>query len=329
MLTSFLPRLRPLKYDDMLRLNVITYLLCCTAAYFFSLTYVGWYGEYLLWAVIWLPPLITLLSLPTMLAFRVRCSVPETVNLGETAELKIDFHSRRLLPLRRCSFVLRVKNIFTGEESLHSMAFSLVYNDHSFVSLPTRRSGLLLCSIENICVYSYLGLIKLRSGGPVQASCTVMPLAAAPENMASLDSLPPPSLSFRPKPGGGYAEEHELRQYRPGDSINSIHWKLSSKTDELIVREPMEPVDEGTAIMLCTAEEADLAHLYWLSLRLCESMITHSIHFGDRQVSGIANETDCRRALRALLSAPAAAAADISGSYSRVFELRNGEVHWQ
>ncbi len=32
-------------------------------------------------------------------------------------------------------------------------------------------------------------------------------------------------------------EDYELREYRPGDPMRAVHWKLSSKWDELIVRE--------------------------------------------------------------------------------------------
>ncbi|MFR5863988.1 MAG: DUF58 domain-containing protein [Acutalibacteraceae bacterium] len=44
---------------------------------------------------------------------------------------------------------------------------------------------------------------------------------------------------LRPKPGGGFAEEHDIREYRAGDPLNAVHWKLSAKLDELLIREPL------------------------------------------------------------------------------------------
>ena len=38
----------------------------------------------------------------------------------------------------------------------------------------------------------------------------------------------------------GPGEDYDLRDYRPGDPMRSVHWKLSSKWDELIVRERSE-----------------------------------------------------------------------------------------
>ena len=49
-------------------------------------------------------------------------------------------------------------------------------------------------------------------------------------------------VGYKAKPGGGFYDFYELRQYQSGDSLKNIHWKLSSKQDELIVREPCEPI---------------------------------------------------------------------------------------
>lgn len=310
-------------------LNLFYYLLAMAGAYIFSRTYVGWFGEYLLWAVILLPPVLTLLSIPCMRSLRIRCSAPNSVNLGEGAELRIRFSCRRLLPVRICSFTLRVQNVFTGQELVRDMRFALVSDSVSLVTLDTGSSGMLLCTLENLKAYSYFGLLALRPRESGSVGCIVMPRPEAPGNMDSLEALPPVFLRYRPKPGGGYAEEHELRPYRPGDSVNSIHWKLSSKTDEIIIREPLEPVDEGTAVLLQSFGEADLAHLYWLSLRLCAANIKHSIHFGGSLSAQVENETDCLRAMRRLLSCPGNPCGEVSGQYSRVFYVDQGEVRWQ
>jgi hypothetical protein len=312
----------------MLSLNCLLYLFCCAAAYVFSLCYVGWYGEYLLWAVIILPPLFTLLSLPAMHALRIACITPKTVNRGNKTELEIKFRCKSLLPVRSCHFNLKIKNIYTGNEYTQAMRYGLISDSSSTINLPTKQSGMLLCSIENIKIYSYLGLVHFGYKYPVQCSCIVMPRLLEPSEMDSIVAMPPTSYIFKPKPGGGYSEEHELRQYRPGDSMNSIHWKLSSKMDDIIVREPMEPVDNGTAVLLDTCDEADLSHLFWLSLRLCAENIKHDIHYADGFTT-VENETDAVRAMRLILSCPRHSCGTLSGNYSRIFTVQNGEVHWQ
>ena len=41
--------------------------------------------------------------------------------------------------------------------------------------------------------------------------------------------------------GGDFTETQAVRPYHPGDPVRQIHWKLSSKLDRLVIREPGMP----------------------------------------------------------------------------------------
>lgn len=45
--------------------------------------------------------------------------------------------------------------------------------------------------------------------------------------------------------GNDYTEVFGLREYIPGDNLKRIHWKLSSKLNELIVKEPSLPTEKS------------------------------------------------------------------------------------
>lgn len=49
--------------------------------------------------------------------------------------------------------------------------------------------------------------------------------------------------------GSDHSEIYNIRDYIPGDDIRSIHWKLSSKTDNLIVREASDPSHYNIALL--------------------------------------------------------------------------------
>lgn len=49
--------------------------------------------------------------------------------------------------------------------------------------------------------------------------------------------------------GNDPTEIFDIREYVPGDNIRSIHWKLSSKTDKLILREASEPFHYNVVIL--------------------------------------------------------------------------------
>ena len=49
--------------------------------------------------------------------------------------------------------------------------------------------------------------------------------------------------------GNDPSEMFDIRDYVPGDDIRMIHWKLSGKTDSLIVRQPSEPFHYQIALL--------------------------------------------------------------------------------
>ena len=50
--------------------------------------------------------------------------------------------------------------------------------------------------------------------------------------------------------GNDSSEMYDIREYVPGDDIRSIHWKLSSKTESLILREASDPSHYRVAILI-------------------------------------------------------------------------------
>lgn len=61
--------------------------------------------------------------------------------------------------------------------------------------------------------------------------------------------------------GSDLTEPFRLREYAPGDSLRQIHWKLSSKLDRLVIREPGMPPrarcsSSGTAAADAAARDA-------------------------------------------------------------------------
>ena len=49
--------------------------------------------------------------------------------------------------------------------------------------------------------------------------------------------------------GNDPTETFDIREYAPGDDIRSIHWKLSCKTDMLIVRQPSDPSQYDVVVL--------------------------------------------------------------------------------
>ena len=104
------------------------------------------------------------------------------------------------------------------------------------------------------------------------------------------------SIYAQNRPGRDYSEVYEIRNYREGDPISSIHHKLPAKREELVVREGSYPV--GSRLMLLsvlpdwtgTIEECEevLTAVFSVSAFLTADGLSHVIAWQDEeQASGL------------------------------------------
>lgn len=160
----------------------------------------------------------------------------------------VELSSRCAFPLPVYDCRVEVVRTITAER------FSLRLGDW----LPTEHCGTLVCHVKKAWAYDYLGLFRFHLGKIPDCRVTVRPTEIPATELPRLQRRLP--IAWKPKSGGGFAENHELRLYRPGDSLNQIHWKLSAKAQKLIIREPMVPVGRQAVVGLCicgTPQELD------------------------------------------------------------------------
>jgi len=277
------------------------------AAVFHSL-----YGQYLSYILLlfWilLPFLSLLASLPAMLRVRVRLSASAASPRGEPAAARLSVDSRCFLPLGCLSLTFTGENRFTGNKlERRKFRYWGVTRAEESLALPSDRCGVILCRLCRVWAWDYMGIFAFPVKGGDPAVYSVLPVADQPQPLPELDQ--DSALCLKPKPGGGYSEEHELRPYRQGDPLNVIHWKLSSKLDETIVREPqlmkrkrvtLSVTPRGTQKQL----ESQLDQLLYLSRALAERGIPHRICFGAHAEAFIKDQNSLDEFLLQILSCP-------------------------
>ena len=308
-------------------LSFLLYLLILGVVWLFRMAYVGWVGPYLFACVLWVPLVLLAMSLPSMLLLRLKLEVQPTLTRGRPGKLLVHFKSPALLPLRRVSLWLEVENRFTSDVKKNRFHYVGLVTSRGELSLPTDFCGQLVCRITRVECRDLLGLIAIRKTCPEPVVCTVLPEAKGPEVPPDLDLALESSTQFKPKYGGGYSEEHDLREYRPGDTINSIHWKLSSKTDEVIVREPLVNANQDVYVVLgrIGKEDRGLEVLTWLSLELCTREIGHIIVADS--LYDVGNESGTTDALCTILANPMDKPCPFNFTGARcVFLITDGEV---
>lgn len=258
--------------------NWLSYLLFLAALVIFYINYDGWVSRYLLLLALCLPVFCLVCSLPAMVGFRLSLSVPDSLLRGKTGQLVVQLEPQKRLFTPDCRFTLVVSD--TMNRTATKEVLRLDRQDSLRRPCKPAHCGLYLYSIQKARVYDLLGLFWLPVKAPEVQQVLVAPRPRCPEPAPDLSRLR--SRSYRAIPGGGFSETHELRDYRPGDALNTVHWKLSAKQDSLIVREAQEPVLQLVLITLdlCTdREELDrrLDALTWLCMCLLRLQVPHTV----------------------------------------------------
>jgi uncharacterized protein (DUF58 family) len=276
-------------------LQYLAALACCLVFYF---SYREWFSYILLLAVLALPWLSLLLSLPAIFTIRVRLHLPDSLPVGFHSPVRIGAVSPFPLPQWRARIL--VKNLMWGKEWVISHGSDF----------PTEFCGNHVCKATGLRVYDYLGLFRLRVRTSATCTVSVRPKPQKPDPAPDVEQFL--SQSWRPKSGGGFAENHELRLYRPGDHLKQIHWKLSAKTGKLIYREPMIP--EVGRLLVWFYHSGDpalvgrkLGQMIWVSGYLLRLGLQHDIlayTAGGQLLWHIGREHSPKDALDQLLSIP-------------------------
>ena len=287
--------------------NRIFYGLFLLAAVVFHSFYTGWFSFFLLLFSVLLPVFSLLVSLPAMLRAAYVPQLPLRCFCGQDAQFTLQSSSVSRLPVSCCRLHLLVCDAVGGTQQAEwlTLAGTLCFS----LRVDTRHAGQQTFRVDRARVYDALGLVSLPLQLPDACSIAVEPEPLEPAELPNLSQFQ--YRSYHPKPGGGFSEIHDLREYRPGDSLHEIHWKLSAKTDKLIVREAEEP-DRGLIILSFdfsgsrTQLDSTLRQLLWLSGWLTDREVVHQIDWLDPdtlkpQTKQIRTPQDLQELLQALL----------------------------
>lgn len=237
------------------------YLLALGTAVLFFICFDGYLSLYILALTLVFPLFSLLVSLPGILGCTVGLTLSaRAVRRNEPAAAQLTVTGPSCLPVGRLAVELRWDNAMTGRTGRTRLELlGASRGVERRVSLPTGNCGVIRCRAVGVQVCDLLGLFTFRRALPPEEELAVLPLELPPEPVADLlgDER---NAVMAPRPGGGPGEDYELRPYRAGDPLRSVHWKLSTKVDALVVRETLEP--QRTVIILSfdhfgTAEELD------------------------------------------------------------------------
>lgn len=294
------------------------YLLLLSALFVLYIFLVDYLSFFVLVFFAVLPVISLLLSLWAMRGLCVTLW-PNAVSVrkNQPFSLCVKAQSKSFLPSGRVKLRLSVKNEMLLEETGVKL-FLTACKQGTVVehTLSSGRCGRLSCTAERIWVCDYLGLfsVPIRTKPGQSAKVFVLPqvhtLTMELDQRTAQDEQ---SDEYSPtKPGDDPSELFDIREYRDGDKLSRVHWKLSSKLDNIMVKEGGLPLSHNVRI-LCelNGEGAEidvlLDTLSSLSYYLLENRLSHKIDWYDGKNSRVhstrvAQEDDLTALLGAVLS---------------------------
>ncbi len=268
------------------------------------------YGQYvthyILLFLLLLPLLSLLLSLPAILTTKAKLSGGEDVYRTRSAKIRLNVTCGFFLPPERIRIVIEHRNLFLEQRPTRRVLrlYGVKKTTETF-DPDTSKLGTVCYRIRSARACDYLGLISIPIRRTGAVTLTVLPDAERP--IPEPELVEPSDRILKPKPQG-FSEEHELRPYREGDPINLIHWKLSEKYDETIIREPQLLVRKNIVLSADLPKdyrelESVMEQLRYLSDQLTENNIPYVLHFGMQTVT-IGADGEFERFLKTVLSEP-------------------------
>ncbi len=165
------------------------------------------------------------------------------------------------LPQVTAEVTLLCRNCLTGDTQKTVIRQSLAKGSLSRTELDfaSRYCGRLEVSSESVKIIDPLGLAAFSQTWNLREAVLILPEEMETDLAEEVIRTPDlEGMDFADdRPGFDPSETFAIREYKAGDRLKNVHWKLSGKLDQLMVREPGLPVKSASQILMetCFSEE--------------------------------------------------------------------------
>lgn len=226
------------------------------------------------------------------------CFRPITTVKGEKAGLFLQLKNPTRIPFASAMVSFSIRSGFYNAEdkSVHILSLRALCDNQLIFPVALTKCGLYEASISLLQGYDYLHLFRFERKLDLSAQIRVFPHAQPKEeHHEALYSEGFDEFEESSKSGNISSNVTDIREYLPGDRLQKIHWKLSSKIDKLMVKENeststneffllielFQPSEEncGENVFLLNALDSALDEAWSLSLELIQAREIFSFAF--------------------------------------------------
>lgn len=188
----------------------------------------------------------------------LRISMEKTAQAGENLAVRVSIENPHIVPLASVEAEVTCENLRTGEVDSQVISDTPGPRGHKEVDLEImpRNAGRYKVSVASAEITDPLGLRSRRIACEDSEYLTVMPETFDMQlSYASDAAMLEADRSSDSRRGNDPGEVRAIREYIPGDPVRNIHWKLSEKTDKLLVKELGNPVTDQFLVIMDTSTE--------------------------------------------------------------------------
>lgn len=128
------------------------------------------------------------------------------------------------------------------------------------MTVTVTNLGRIYFACQTFFITDLLGIFKIHTDCAMECSFYVLPKANTAANAKLPETyLSMTGLSESPRKGSDYTEVSDVRAYRLGDRPRDIHWKLSARQSELMVKERTSLSDSEQILLLLLPPEKEKA----------------------------------------------------------------------
>ncbi|MBR4096633.1 MAG: DUF58 domain-containing protein [Oscillospiraceae bacterium] len=236
----------------------IFYFLMLAFSVVFHILYKGDLSFVLLMFMIILPIVTLIMTIVSAFTVHVSAGFEHLSALrGQPAVLKVNVRNKSLLPIGCCVvelFYISHIPFDTPARNRYrlSAAIGAKASEAFAFNITSQHCGTADVYVKRVLIRDYLRIFSIPVRVSAKGKCVSSPVLYPVQ--ATIESMPVSAddgTAFSPyKSGDDPSEIFALREYREGDSNNRIHWKLSSRSENFIVKELSLPI--GCNILLVT-----------------------------------------------------------------------------
>ena len=232
----------------------IIYLAIVVSAIAFFVLYSDILSLLLLFVVIAIPVLLFITAVIMRLSIKMSCDCKtDIISSGEKAKVTLKIANRFILPITQIKVYARCKNCFFKKPDKIELSFfaqPLSKVEHE-IEFDSRHAGNVEIQMIKAKVCDYFGLFSFPIKLNKTYTAAFLPKShdldvAIRQNIYTLSES---DVFSKHKPGDDPSEVFAIRDYAPGDKLNRIHWKLSSKQEEFLVKDYSLPISESILIL--------------------------------------------------------------------------------